>query len=74
MIFWSRSRSNAALEDILQEADIVSLLPPADPADECSTRARDVFAEEPVRPDHPFLTTEEYMDAVDAELQKRMRQ
>src|SRR6201997_2601805 len=27
-----------------------------------------------IRPDHPFLTTEEYMDAVDAELQKRMRQ
>ena len=27
-----------------------------------------------IRPDHPFLTTEEYMDAVDVELQRRMRQ
>src|SRR6202008_4530788 len=26
-----------------------------------------------IRPDHPFLTTEEYMDAVDAELQRRMK-
>ena len=26
-----------------------------------------------IRPDHPFLTTEEYMDAVDAELKRRMR-
>ncbi len=26
-----------------------------------------------IRPDHPFLTTEEYMDAVDAELRKRMQ-
>ncbi|MDQ3025382.1 MAG: NADP-dependent isocitrate dehydrogenase [Pseudomonadota bacterium] len=26
-----------------------------------------------IRPDHPFLTTEEYMDAVDAELKKRMQ-
>jgi isocitrate dehydrogenase len=25
-----------------------------------------------IRPDHPFLTTEEFMDAVDANLQKRM--
>ena len=25
-----------------------------------------------IRPDHPFLTTEEFMDAVDAELQRRM--
>jgi isocitrate dehydrogenase len=25
-----------------------------------------------IRPDHPFLTTEEYMDAVDAELKRRM--
>jgi isocitrate dehydrogenase len=25
-----------------------------------------------IRPDHPFLTTEEFMDAVDAELKKRM--
>jgi isocitrate dehydrogenase len=27
-----------------------------------------------IRPDHPFLTTEEYMDAVDAELKRRMQQ
>ena len=27
-----------------------------------------------IRPDHPFLTTEEYMDAVDAELRRRMLQ
>jgi isocitrate dehydrogenase len=26
-----------------------------------------------IRPDHPYLTTEEYMDAVDAELRKRMQ-
>ena len=26
-----------------------------------------------IRPDYPFLTTEEYMDAVDAELRKRMQ-
>jgi len=26
-----------------------------------------------IRPDHPFLTTEEYMDAVDAELRRRMK-
>ena len=26
-----------------------------------------------IRPDHPFLTTEEYMDAVDTELQRRMK-
>jgi isocitrate dehydrogenase len=26
-----------------------------------------------IRPDHPFLTTEEFMDAVDAELKKRMQ-
>ena len=26
-----------------------------------------------IRPDHPYLTTEEYMDAVDAELKKRMQ-
>ena len=26
-----------------------------------------------IRPDHPFLTTEEYMDAVDSELKRRMR-
>jgi isocitrate dehydrogenase len=26
-----------------------------------------------IRPDHPFLTTEEYMDAVDAELKRRMQ-
>jgi len=26
-----------------------------------------------IRPDHPFLTTEEFMDAVDAELKKRMK-
>ena len=26
-----------------------------------------------IRPDHPFLTTEEYMDAVDAELKRRMK-
>jgi isocitrate dehydrogenase len=26
-----------------------------------------------IRPDHPFLTTEEYMEAVDAEMQRRMR-
>jgi len=26
-----------------------------------------------IRPDHPFLTTEEYMDAVDTELKKRMK-
>jgi isocitrate dehydrogenase len=25
-----------------------------------------------IRPDHPYLTTEEYMDAVDRELQRRM--
>jgi isocitrate dehydrogenase len=25
-----------------------------------------------IRPDQPFLTTEEYMDAVDAELKRRM--
>ena len=25
-----------------------------------------------IRPDHPFLTTDEFMDAVDAELKKRM--
>jgi isocitrate dehydrogenase len=25
-----------------------------------------------IRPDHPFLTTEEFMDAVDANLKKRM--
>src|SRR6266480_2605880 len=27
-----------------------------------------------IRPDHPFLTTEEFMDAVDAGLKKRMKQ
>jgi isocitrate dehydrogenase len=27
-----------------------------------------------IRPDHPFLTTEEYMDAVDGELKRRMQQ
>jgi isocitrate dehydrogenase len=27
-----------------------------------------------IRPDHPFLTTEEYMDAVDVELKRRMKQ
>jgi isocitrate dehydrogenase len=26
-----------------------------------------------IRPDHPFLTTEQFMDAVDAELQQRMK-
>jgi isocitrate dehydrogenase len=26
-----------------------------------------------IRPDHPFLTTEEFMDAVDAELKRRMK-
>jgi isocitrate dehydrogenase len=26
-----------------------------------------------IRPDHPFLTTEEFMDAVDSELKKRMK-
>jgi isocitrate dehydrogenase len=26
-----------------------------------------------IRPDHPFLTTEEFMDAVDLELRKRMK-
>ena len=26
-----------------------------------------------IRPDYPFLTTEEYMDAVDAELRKRIQ-
>ena len=26
-----------------------------------------------IRPDHPFLTTEEYMDAVDQELKRRMK-
>src|SRR4051812_5966088 len=26
-----------------------------------------------IRPDHPFLTTEEFMDAVDTEMKKRMR-
>ena len=26
-----------------------------------------------IRPDHPFLTTEEFMDAVDAGLKKRMQ-
>jgi isocitrate dehydrogenase len=26
-----------------------------------------------IRPDHPFLTTEEYMEAVGAELQRRMK-
>jgi isocitrate dehydrogenase len=25
-----------------------------------------------IRPDHPYLTTEQYMDAVDAELKRRM--
>jgi isocitrate dehydrogenase len=27
-----------------------------------------------IRPDHPFLTTEEFMDAVDSELRRRMKQ
>ncbi len=26
-----------------------------------------------IRPDHPFLTTEEFMDAVDSELKRRMQ-
>lgn len=26
-----------------------------------------------IRPDHPYLTTDEFMDAIDAELQRRMR-
>jgi isocitrate dehydrogenase len=25
-----------------------------------------------IRPDHPFLTTEEFMDAINAELRQRM--
>jgi isocitrate dehydrogenase len=25
-----------------------------------------------IRPDHPFLTTEQFLDAIDAELQSRM--
>jgi isocitrate dehydrogenase len=26
-----------------------------------------------IRPDHPYLSTEEFMDAVDAELKRRMQ-